>query len=125
MAKQRLCLECGEPLSGRSDKKFCSDACRIAYNNRIYRNENFFIQKINKQLKKNRDILKKLNPQGKAKVHKEELLQKGFSFDFYTHVLKTNKGQIYYFIYEYGYLPLEDGMIFLVKNTNIIENNLT
>ena len=25
------CLECGEPLLGRSDKKFCNEECRNAY----------------------------------------------------------------------------------------------
>jgi len=119
--KERKCLECGQPLTGRSDKKFCSDACRIAYNNRIYRNENIYIHRINKQLKKNRDILKTLNPTGKAKATKEELLKKGFSFEFYTHTLKTSRGQTYFFIYEYGYLILDDGTIFIVKNTNILK----
>ena len=31
----KLCLECGDKLFGRIDKKFCSDACRNAYNNKI------------------------------------------------------------------------------------------
>src|SRR4051812_23939004 len=26
---QRTCNQCGMPISGRSDRKFCSDACRI------------------------------------------------------------------------------------------------
>lgn len=122
--KARTCLECGELLTGRIDRKFCSDACRIAYNNRVYRKENVFIQKINKKLKRNRDILKALNPEGKARVSKEDLLKKGFSFNFFTHQLKTKKGQVYTFVYEYGYLPLEDGMFFLVKNTKIVEEEL-
>lgn len=32
---QKNCLECGQPLgAGRSDRKFCNDICRTAYNNR-------------------------------------------------------------------------------------------
>jgi hypothetical protein len=32
---QKSCLECGQPLgAGRSDRKFCNDICRTAYNNR-------------------------------------------------------------------------------------------
>ncbi|MCX7696548.1 MAG: hypothetical protein N2Z72_02505 [Bacteroidales bacterium] len=122
--KTRTCLECGEPLQGRIDRKFCCDACRVSYNNRIYRKENLFIHKINKQLKHNRNILKSLNPSGKAKVSKEELLKKGFSFNFFTHQLKTSRGQTYFFVYEYGYLPLENDMFFLVKNTKIAEEEL-
>ena len=29
------CPECGDKLKGRADKKFCSDACRNAYNNKL------------------------------------------------------------------------------------------
>jgi|GEM_PF-5839339 len=31
----RCCKECGEPFGGRSDKVFCCDSCRTAYNNRL------------------------------------------------------------------------------------------
>ena len=32
---EKVCLECGDKLVGRSDKKFCSDYCRNAHNNTI------------------------------------------------------------------------------------------
>jgi len=31
--KEHRCIECGEILNGRRDKKFCSDTCRTSYNN--------------------------------------------------------------------------------------------
>ncbi len=31
----RTCLECHEKIVGREDKKFCSDGCRNAYNNKM------------------------------------------------------------------------------------------
>lgn len=34
---ERVCLNCGTPLFGRSDKKFCSHNCRSYYNNIIYK----------------------------------------------------------------------------------------
>ena len=27
------CLECGDAIAGREDKKFCCDGCRNSYNN--------------------------------------------------------------------------------------------
>ena len=33
--EHRECLECGEPLKGRVDKKFCSDYCRNSHNNKV------------------------------------------------------------------------------------------
>ena len=30
----KVCPECGEKIIGRVDKKFCSDYCRNAFNNK-------------------------------------------------------------------------------------------
>ena len=32
---EKQCLECGDKIVGRIDKKFCSDGCRNAYNNKV------------------------------------------------------------------------------------------
>ena len=40
----KTCLECGEPILGRSDKKFCSDLCRNAYNNKANSDSNNFVR---------------------------------------------------------------------------------
>jgi predicted RNA-binding Zn-ribbon protein involved in translation (DUF1610 family) len=32
---QKLCPECGEKTIDRTDKKFCTDYCKNAYNNKI------------------------------------------------------------------------------------------
>lgn len=34
---RKHCLSCGETITGRTDKKFCSDSCRVYFNNRKYR----------------------------------------------------------------------------------------
>ena len=115
MAKE--CLECGEPLKGRVDKKFCSDLCRNAYNNKQNSDTTNYMRSVNNILRKNRRILLEKVEQGKGKanVHKEKLHEKGFNFHHITHTYKTKKGAVYYFCYEYGYLPLEKDFYFLVK----------
>ncbi|MBI4931116.1 MAG: DUF2116 family Zn-ribbon domain-containing protein [Bacteroidetes bacterium] len=115
MAKE--CLECGEPIKGRIDKKFCSDLCRNAYNNKQNSDTTNYMRSVNTILRKNRRILLEKVEQGKGKanVHKEKLHEKGFSFKHITHTYKTKKGDTYYFCYEYGYLPLEKDYFFLVK----------
>ncbi|MBR5073835.1 MAG: DUF2116 family Zn-ribbon domain-containing protein [Bacteroidales bacterium] len=35
--KGRKCPVCGKEVNGRSDKRFCSDECRIFYNNSLGR----------------------------------------------------------------------------------------
>jgi hypothetical protein len=58
--------------------------------------------------------LQDLNPTGKVSVHKDKLLNLGFSFNYFTHLYVTQKGNTYKFIYEYGYLPLENDFYMLV-----------
>jgi predicted nucleic acid-binding Zn ribbon protein len=113
--KQRFCLECGEPIVGRSDKKFCSDYCRNAYNNRLNRASNAVIRNTNNKLKKNWRILNELNPEGKTKVHKKRLLDKGFDFEYITSIYKTKKNDMYFYVYDQGYLELDNGYYMLVK----------
>ncbi len=120
MSEKRKCLECGDPVTGRSDKKFCSDSCRNAYNNRLNRDEINFMRKINRILRKNRLILSRLNPHGKAKVSYRELMDEDFNFNYYTNVYKTKAGKTYYFVYEQGYLELDDDKFALVKRENYV-----
>lgn len=117
--EQRTCLECGEPVYGRIDKKFCSDQCRNAYNNRKNSDDVSYVQNINRTLRKNRRILKELNPDGKAKVNKTSLTNKGFNFKHFTHIYKNKEGRIYYFCYEYGYLPIDHDYFALVINKKL------
>ena len=111
----KACLECGEKLMGRSDKKFCSDGCRNAYNNRLNRDQNNLMRNVHNVLRRNYRTLKKLNPSGKTTVLKSQLLQEDFEFDFVTSLYTTKKGNTYYFVYDMGYLPLDDERYLLVK----------
>jgi hypothetical protein len=119
--EKRKCLECKELITGRSDKKFCSDQCRNLYNNRQNSDSTNLVRNINNSLRKNRRVLQELNPTDKAKVHKDKMLEKGFNFNFFTSIYKTKKGATYYFCYEYGYLQLDDGFYFLVINKRLKE----
>ena len=112
---ERICLDCRQPLKGRADKKFCDDQCRSNFNNRIKLQKSDFVKEVNAILSKNRNILQKLNPDGKTKITREKLLGKGLSFTYFTHIYQTQKGNTYYFCYEYGYLKLENDDFLLVK----------
>lgn len=115
---KKECLDCGEPIRGRSDKKFCSDQCRNSFNNRLNSDSNNHVRNVNNILRKNRRILQELNPDEKAKTHKSKLVEKGFDFTHITSLYTTKKGTTYFFCYEYGYLPLEGDYYFLVKRKN-------
>jgi hypothetical protein len=61
------CLECTEKIVGREDKKFCSDGCRNAYNNKINKDSNNYMRNTNNKLRKNYRVLSELNLEGKSK----------------------------------------------------------
>lgn len=112
---ERTCPECGDKIIGRADKKFCSDACRNAYNNALNKDNKNLVRNINNRLRKNYRILEKLNEKDKTKVKKETLMKHGFSFEFYTSQYITKTGSIYNYVYNQGYLALDNDWYLLVK----------
>lgn len=113
--QKRTCLNCGEVLRGRLDKKFCDDQCRNNYNNAQKATTTNLIRNVNNALKKNRMILKGLIPEGEnvGKTTKDRLIRQGFQFKYFTNTYENKKGNIYCYCYDYGYLAL-DGDWFLV-----------
>ncbi len=115
MNEERVCLDCGAPLHGRADKKFCNDLCRNNYNNQLNSSSYNLVRNINNILRRNRRILEELNPTGKTKTTRKKLLAKGFDFEYHTRSYQTQNGKTYQFCYEYGYLPLDGDEFLLVK----------
>jgi hypothetical protein len=115
--KIKTCLFCEKPVKGRSDKKFCDDYCRAAYNNDLKSASNNYIRNVNNALGKNRRILEILLPEGEptAKANQDKLLQLGFQFKYHTHQYTAKNGNNYFYCYEYGYLPLENNWFLIVK----------
>ena len=74
------------------------------------------VRNINNVLIKNRRILESLvGAEEMTKILKDKLLQQGFNFKYITHTYANKKGNVYFFCYEYGYLPLEHDWYLLVK----------
>jgi len=112
---QKNCPECDKKIVGRIDKKFCSDYCRNAHNNKINKDSKNLIRNTNNRLRKNYRILEALNPNQKTKTSKTKLMELGFDFNYFTSIYTTKAGKTYYFIYDQGYLPLEGDFYALVK----------
>jgi predicted nucleic acid-binding Zn ribbon protein len=112
---EKKCLECGDKIRGRADKKFCSDSCRNNYNNKFNKDTKNLMRNIHNALRKNYRILESLNPEEKTKTTRDKLLKLGFNFDYFTSIYTTKAGTVYYFVYDQGYLPLENDYYALVK----------
>lgn len=111
-------MSCNKPLKGRVDKKFCDDYCRNNYNNKLKAldRRTIFMRSVNRALTKNRRvIIEILGERDKATVMRDRLVAGGFIFEYHTHLYKTKSGNTYYYNYEYGYLPLENNWVLLVK----------
>jgi hypothetical protein len=103
--KIKQCLVCNKELKGRSDKKFCDLHCKSSYHyKKSLEEETRFYNKVDNQLRLNRKILKHYNKAGKSVIRTEVLKKEGFNPKFFTHYWKNNKGDVYLFVYEYGFL---------------------
>jgi hypothetical protein len=112
----RQCLQCQKPLRGRIDKKFCDDNCRNVFNNTIKAVPYNLVRNVNNQLAKNRRLLEEVIPAGEemGKTTRDKMISKGFSFKYLTHTYTNKKGNVYFFCYDYGYLPLEGDWLLVV-----------
>lgn len=79
------CLECGEPLFGRSDKKFCDAACRNAWHSHMRTVAKQHRQYTLKELSGNYSILSNLLRLQKTSCPVGSLLQMGFRPELVTH----------------------------------------
>lgn len=102
---ERICKSCGKTFEGRADKKFCDSYCKSAYHYKKSVDEApRFYNQVDNQLKTNRRLLKQYNKAGKATVRANVIKQEGFDPNFFTHYWKNTKGNVYLFVYEYGFL---------------------
>ncbi|MBK7691444.1 MAG: hypothetical protein IPK62_03370 [Bacteroidetes bacterium] len=112
----KVCLACGKAVRGRIDKKFCDDYCRNHYNNQLKAVETNFVRNIMNALRKNRLILQQiLGDKMITKTNLERLTGKGFQFKYHTNIYDNKKGKLYYYCFEYGYLPIDKNHFLIVK----------
>ncbi|MCR8560462.1 hypothetical protein KXD93_22600 [Mucilaginibacter sp. BJC16-A38] len=112
------CHYCNRELfGGRSDKRFCSDICRNAFNRERRKDEARLFgedvrEQILKTIKKNYALLLKFNPMGESFriVDRQAIYLKGFNFRYFTSCKKVDNDLIY-FCFDYGWRDLEYGLI--------------
>lgn len=112
---KKVCQECGEKITGRQDKKFCNDSCRITFNNRLNgANNDHYVRTVINALRRNRRILMELNPTGKTRLTREKLQASGFNFTYFTSIYTTREGAQYKFCFDHGYLEMDKNSVLLV-----------
>lgn len=117
----KKCLKCGDSLSGRTDKKYCCDGCRSAFNNNRKKQSEKQLRTVNSRLRRNYRILSELNPGQSVTASKNKLLAKGFDFEFFTQIRKSPQGITCFYLYDQGYFPLSNGSYVLIKQDRMRE----
>ncbi len=83
------CLECGDSLRGRKDRKFCCLSCKNSYNNRRYREIRRYKSEIMSRLSRNYEILESLISDGEKGAKLEDLGKAGFDAGCITGARKS------------------------------------
>jgi hypothetical protein len=123
----KTCLECGQPLgAGRSDRKFCNDVCRTAFNNRR-REENMLrepaaaylpkptFQKVFDILVNNRNMLEMYDLYVEQPHLLRDLLGKGFNPKYFTSEYQLESGELFKFCFDYGYHVTDYGRVYILE----------
>ncbi|MDX2278077.1 MAG: hypothetical protein NW218_00755 [Saprospiraceae bacterium] len=117
MPQNRNCLQCQKPVKGRSDKKFCTPACKSAFHNNISNIKLELFKETERVLRKNYTILDQYFNLGDKKVtiEADELDKGGFKWEYLTRVFHNNKGVQYAILYDIAWTKSENGRIDLLK----------
>lgn len=90
---QKTCRVCAEKLYGRTDQRFCSDHCRNRFHNQKKKQENALLRRVDRILRRNRAVLRRLWEDGYLEVDRERLLRLGFAPEYCTGWLSTQDGR--------------------------------
>ena len=108
MPDAKSCPICNSIVRGRTDKIFCSTKCKsIDQYERRQKDQKFFLR-VDRQLRINRKILKRYNKSGFTTIRASKLIEEGFDPNFFTHYWKTQKDEVYLFVFEYGFLKSKE-----------------
>lgn len=114
---ERRCKICKKPLKGRSDKIFCSLACKNQYNVKLAQVTRIATNKIDKILHRNRSIL--LEVVGKnlrqKKIYRMELDQKNFKYEYVTGYHINNQGKMVNHVYDFSWIIFSDEEIMIYR----------
>ncbi|MCB0707020.1 MAG: hypothetical protein KDC34_17010 [Saprospiraceae bacterium] len=110
MKERRTCRCCEKDLRGRADQKFCSAHCRSNYHNKENRKRLNLVREVNRELLKNRKILKQFWLAEIRELNPAQLEKIGYRTDRITGL---QAGQIYC-CYDFGIRVLNKELLQIV-----------
>lgn len=114
----KTCLHCKDSFRGRSDKKFCNDYCRNAYNNQ-QKAMAFVHQRVTHQrLQRNYLLLSRYlsdTNTGPVCINKERLINDGFIWRYCTESRPLKNKNLLYGCYDIHYFSINERSLILLK----------
>jgi hypothetical protein len=118
--KHRKCRLCKAPVKGRSDKIFCTLACKNEYHLRLRRATAKEVVETDKILHRNRSIL--LEVMGKnstqKKIPKTTLDKKKFNPTYMTGFYINKQDKTYYLVYDFAWMEFSSGEVLIIRRSN-------
>jgi len=103
---QKNCINCQEKLTGRSDKKFCNEACKNEFNNKASAIRNRAAGTgLYASISKNREVLAGLYANGIREINARDLECFGFNFKSITGVEVPGDGNLKLVCNEFNLVP--------------------
>lgn len=116
---KRRCRLCKGLFSGRSDKLFCTIACKNEYHVRLRRATAYTVRETDKILHRNRSIL--LEVMGKNKTQKKVdrliLEKKKFRFNYFTGTYVNSRGKTYHYLYDFAWMTFSDQEVLITRRS--------
>lgn len=92
---QAHCLQCGAPIHGRPDKKFCDAGCRNAYHNREAESQRRYRTYVLETIEINYSILKETLSAGQHSISYDDAVSRGFNPEIITSIRKKYRKDDY------------------------------
>lgn len=119
-AKKRPCRLCKAPVKGRSDKIFCTLACKNEYHLRLRRATAKAVVETDKILHRNRSIL--LEVMGKNSSQKtvpwSVLDKKKFNRRFVTGIYINRQDKTYHIVYDFAWMEFSSGKVLIIRRSD-------
>ncbi|MFK7809221.1 MAG: hypothetical protein AB8F74_15565 [Saprospiraceae bacterium] len=114
---KKNCKICKKEFTGRTDKIFCSTACKNDYNLRLRRATATAAKKIDEILHRNRSILLEIMGKHKVQIKTDRMTldKKKFNFNYMTGYSINSSGKTYHHIYDFSYMTFSDQEVLIVR----------
>lgn len=113
---KKHCLACQKEFTGRSDKRFCSAACKNGFNNAKRKSTRDAVREVDGFLHWNREILATvMGGHKKLTLTRLVLDQAGFRWKYCTGTYLNKEGKTYFIVYDYAWMEFSNQEVLLVR----------